>query len=164
MSREHKVEATRQFVLSVCVIAGAIAAFQMPLLKGLSSTSVAFATVSSSIACYLIAILLGILHLVLLYHEALYSGEDGASVPSSGDILLPLKRFMKFLWNLFPAPSQKGITSIIKIISPYFRVRGQFSLLTLTAMEVRSTRRLVRGSDQAALFFRRAFSARGKTK
>ena len=129
MSREHKVEATRQFVLSVCVIAGAIAAFQMPLLKGLSSTSVAFATVSSSIACYLIAILLGILHLVLLYHEALYSGEDGASVPSSGDILLPLKRFMKFLWNLFPAPSQKGITSIIKIISPYFRVRGQFSLL-----------------------------------
>jgi hypothetical protein len=129
MSRDHKVEATRQFVLSVCVIAGAIAAFQMPMLKGLGSTSVAFAAVSSSIACYLIAILLGILHLVLLYHEALYADKSGASDASSGDILLPLKILMKFLWGLFPAPSQVSITSLIKIISPYFCVRGQFSLM-----------------------------------
>ena len=125
MSRDTVVEATRHFVLSVCVISGALAAFQMPLLKGLSSTSVAFATVASSIACYLIAILLGILHLLVLYHEGLY--PDKSDHP--GDILQPLKYLAKFLWGEVPKKAKDYIVTHINKYSPYFGVRAQFSLL-----------------------------------
>ena len=129
--REKKVEATRQFVLTVCIISGAIAAFQMPLLKGLGNTSYAFAAIATSIACCLIVILVGVLHLAILYYVDLYTDDAGGGT-NGGDIFFLIKRFLSWIVG-FISECDK-LNAAVSWAWPFLRVRGCFSLLLIGVM------------------------------
>jgi hypothetical protein len=76
LERGEKVEATRKYVLTTCVIAGALATFLIPVREGLPPREWAFTIISLSVVSYLCAIGLGVLHIMLLFHKELYSKEN----------------------------------------------------------------------------------------
>jgi len=78
MERQAKIEATRQFVLTTCVIAGALAAFLIPVLNTTASNEWQFTIISFSIFFYLWTIGQGILHILFLYLKELYSSNISA--------------------------------------------------------------------------------------
>jgi len=73
MGREKKVEATRQYVLTTCVIAGALAAFLIPVRESLPPKQWPFTLITLSVFSYLWVIGQGVLHIMVLYLNELYS-------------------------------------------------------------------------------------------
>jgi len=76
LGREKKVEATRQYVLTTCVIAGALAAFLIPVRESLPIKQWPFTLITLSVFSYLWVIGQGVLHIMFLYIKELYSKNE----------------------------------------------------------------------------------------
>jgi len=115
--RDEKVKSTRNLVLTISTICAALTAFLLPVVLKVSDKYTDI-ILSVSIACYLLTILMGLVHVLVLYYQELYKNTS----ETCGDILKKPKR-----WLLKKHEEIKKNNKYHLVVS-HLVVRGQFTL------------------------------------